>query len=61
MLPGGRGSSSGGESRFTPTLARAALAAGCNALFLEVHPEPAKAKSDKRDRRRPLPPASALE
>lgn len=47
MLPGGRGSSSGGESRFTPILARAALAAGSNALFLEVHPEPAKAKSDK--------------
>ena len=46
QLPGGLGSSSGGQREFIPILARAAIAAGCNALFLECHPDPANAKSD---------------
>lgn len=46
QLPGGLGTQSGGQREFIPTLVKAAVAAGCNALFLEVHPEPAKAKSD---------------
>lgn len=46
QLPGGQGTSSGGERHHIPTLARAAVAAGCDALFLEVHPEPDKALSD---------------
>ena len=44
--PGGRGTSSGGERRFVPTLARAAVAAGCAALFLETHENPDQAPSD---------------
>jgi len=47
QLPGGRGTSSGGQREFIPTLAKAAIAAGCNCLFLECHPNPALAKSDK--------------
>ena len=46
QLPGGAGTASGGERAFVPTLARAAVAAGCDALFLEVHPEPDAAPSD---------------
>lgn len=46
QLPGGNGDSSGGEREFIPILAKAAIAAGANCLFLEAHPEPAKAKSD---------------
>lgn len=46
MLPGALGASSGGQREFIPTLAKAAIAAGCNALFLETHPDPAHAKSD---------------
>lgn len=46
MKPGGLGGLSGGEREFIPTLTRAALAAGANCLFIEAHPEPAKAKSD---------------
>ena len=46
QLPGAQGSSSGGERRFIPHLARAAAAAGCDALFLEVHPNPEKALCD---------------
>lgn len=46
QLPGGAGSYSGGEREFIPTLARAAAGAGIDALFVEVHPDPAKAKSD---------------
>ncbi len=46
QLPGGMGSSSGGDRRFTLPLARAALAIGVDALFLEVHPNPARAISD---------------
>ncbi|MCH7921533.1 MAG: 3-deoxy-8-phosphooctulonate synthase [Nitrospinae bacterium] len=46
QLPGAQGGSSGGERRFIPHLARAAAAAGCDALFLEVHPNPEKALCD---------------
>lgn len=46
MLPGGLGTSSGGQREFIPTLAKAAIAAGANALFIEAHPNPALAKSD---------------
>lgn len=44
--PGGLGTQSGGDREFIPVLAKAALAAGANALFIESHPEPSKAKSD---------------
>jgi 2-dehydro-3-deoxyphosphooctonate aldolase (KDO 8-P synthase) len=44
--PGGDGKTSGGERQFIPYLARAAVAAGANAIFLETHPEPARSKSD---------------
>jgi 2-dehydro-3-deoxyphosphooctonate aldolase (KDO 8-P synthase) len=47
MLPGGNGTSSGGQREFIPTLSRAAIAAGCDCLFLESHPNPSEAKSDK--------------
>lgn len=46
QLPGGQGSSSGGQREFIPTLAKAAIAAGANCLFLETHPDPKNAKSD---------------
>lgn len=46
QIPGGQGASSGGDRRFIPTLASAAVAAGCNLIFLESHPNPAQAKSD---------------
>lgn len=44
--PGGLGNASGGNPKYTPMLTRAAVAAGVDGLFLECHPEPAKAKSD---------------
>ena len=44
--PGGRGAASGGERRFVPVLARAAVAVGVAALFMETHPEPDAAPSD---------------
>jgi len=44
--PGGKGTASGGQSEFVPLLSRAAVAAGCDGLFMEVHPDPARAKSD---------------
>ncbi|MCA9409320.1 MAG: 3-deoxy-8-phosphooctulonate synthase [Candidatus Omnitrophica bacterium] len=44
--PGGLGTSSGGKSEFIPLLARCAVAAGCDGIFLEVHPNPKKALSD---------------
>jgi 2-dehydro-3-deoxyphosphooctonate aldolase (KDO 8-P synthase) len=44
--PGGLGSATGGRRQFAPALAKAAIAAGANALFLEVHTNPQKAKSD---------------
>jgi 2-dehydro-3-deoxyphosphooctonate aldolase (KDO 8-P synthase) len=46
QLPGGAGGSSGGQREFIPALARAAMAAGIDGLFLEVHPDPAKALCD---------------
>ncbi len=46
QLPGGAGGKSGGEREFALPLARAALAAGADGLFLETHPDPAKALSD---------------
>jgi 2-dehydro-3-deoxyphosphooctonate aldolase (KDO 8-P synthase) len=46
QLPGGRGESSGGEREFIPILAKAAVAAGCDCVFMEAHPDPAQAKSD---------------
>jgi 2-dehydro-3-deoxyphosphooctonate aldolase (KDO 8-P synthase) len=46
QLPGGQGSASGGQREFIPVLARAAVAAGVAGLFMETHPEPAKALSD---------------
>ena len=47
QLPGGKGSSSGGQRQFIPPLARAAIGAGANALFMETHPDPKNALSDK--------------
>ncbi len=44
--PGGQGGSSGGQREFAPVLARAALAVGVSALFIETHPDPDKAPSD---------------
>jgi 2-dehydro-3-deoxyphosphooctonate aldolase (KDO 8-P synthase) len=46
QLPGGQGSSSGGQREFVPVLARAAVAAGVAGIFMETHPDPAKALSD---------------
>jgi 2-dehydro-3-deoxyphosphooctonate aldolase (KDO 8-P synthase) len=53
QLPGGAGTASGGEREFVPVLARAAAGAGIDALFVEVHPDPSKARSD-RDTQLPL-------
>jgi 2-dehydro-3-deoxyphosphooctonate aldolase (KDO 8-P synthase) len=47
QIPGGNGTSSGGQREFIPVLTRAAIAAGCNCLFIESHPNPSLAKSDK--------------
>ena len=44
--PGGEGSSSGGDGKFAPVLARSAVAAGCDGVFMETHPNPAEALSD---------------
>jgi 2-dehydro-3-deoxyphosphooctonate aldolase (KDO 8-P synthase) len=46
QLPGGQGTSSGGQREFVPVLARAAVAVGIAGLFMETHPNPAEAKSD---------------
>jgi len=46
QMPGGAGSSSGGERQYAASLARAAVAVGVDALFLETHPDPGSAKSD---------------
>ncbi|SDB99769.1 3-deoxy-8-phosphooctulonate synthase [Paraburkholderia lycopersici] len=46
QLPGGQGTSSGGQREFVPVLARAAVATGVAGLFMETHPKPAEAKSD---------------
>ncbi len=46
QLPGGQGTSSGGQREFVPVLARAAVAVGVSGLFMETHPDPARALSD---------------
>jgi 2-dehydro-3-deoxyphosphooctonate aldolase (KDO 8-P synthase) len=46
QLPGGQGTSSGGQREFVPVLARAAVAVGVAGVFMETHPNPAEAKSD---------------
>jgi 2-dehydro-3-deoxyphosphooctonate aldolase (KDO 8-P synthase) len=46
QLPGGQGTSSGGQREFVPVLARAAMAVGISGIFMETHPDPAKALSD---------------
>jgi len=47
QLPGGKGKSSGGQPQFILPMARAAVACGCDALFLETHPDPRQALCDK--------------
>jgi 2-dehydro-3-deoxyphosphooctonate aldolase (KDO 8-P synthase) len=59
QLPGGKGSASGGQREFVPVLARAAVAAGISGLFMETHPDPAKALSDGPNAW-PLPHMEAL-
>jgi 2-dehydro-3-deoxyphosphooctonate aldolase (KDO 8-P synthase) len=46
QLPGGAGDSTAGERQFVSTLAKSTVAAGCNGLFLEVHPDPDNAPCD---------------
>jgi 2-dehydro-3-deoxyphosphooctonate aldolase (KDO 8-P synthase) len=46
QLPGGLGDMSGGDRKFIPVLARAAIAAGANCLYMEAHTDPERAKSD---------------
>ena len=46
QLPGGQGSSSGGQREFVPVLSRAAMAVGISGIFMETHPDPAMALSD---------------
>ena len=46
QLPGGQGATSGGQREHVPVLARAAVAAGVSGIFMETHPDPAKALSD---------------
>ena len=46
QLPGGQGTSSGGQREMVPVLARAAVAVGVAGLFMETHPDPSKALSD---------------
>lgn len=46
QLPGGNGTSSGGQREFVPVLARAAIAVGISGIFMETHPDPEKALSD---------------
>jgi 2-dehydro-3-deoxyphosphooctonate aldolase (KDO 8-P synthase) len=46
QLPGGQGATSGGQREFVPVLARAAVAVGVAGLFMETHPDPARALSD---------------
>jgi 2-dehydro-3-deoxyphosphooctonate aldolase (KDO 8-P synthase) len=46
QLPGGQGTSSGGQREFVPVLARAAIAVGVAGVFMETHPDPNNAMSD---------------
>jgi len=59
QLPGGQGTASGGQREFVPVLARAAVAVGIAGLFMESHPDPAKALSDGPNAW-PLPKMKAL-
>jgi len=59
QLPGGQGTASGGQREFVPVLARAAVAVGVSGLFMESHPDPAKAMSDGPNAW-PLPRMKAL-
>ena len=59
QLPGGQGDRSGGQREFVPVLARAAVAVGVSGLFMETHPDPAKAMSDGPNAW-PLPRMAAL-
>jgi 2-dehydro-3-deoxyphosphooctonate aldolase (KDO 8-P synthase) len=59
QLPGGQGTVSGGQREFVPVLARAAVAVGIAGLFMETHPDPAKAFSDGPNAW-PLPKLKAL-
>ena len=59
QLPGGQGTASGGQREFVPVLARAAVAVGISGLFMETHPDPAKALSDGPNAW-PLPKMKAL-
>lgn len=59
QLPGGIGKASGGQREFIATLSRAAVAAGCDGIFMEIHPDPSKALSDK-ETQVPLKDAGAL-
>jgi len=59
QLPGGLGSASGGQREFVPVLARAAVASGVSGLFMETHPDPARALSDGPNAW-PLPRMEAL-
>ena len=59
QLPGGQGTSSGGQREHVPVLARAAVAAGVSGLFMETHPDPDKALSDGPNAW-PLPKMAAL-
>jgi 2-dehydro-3-deoxyphosphooctonate aldolase (KDO 8-P synthase) len=47
--PGGAGDHSGGDGRWAPHLARAAVAAGCDGVFMETHLQPSRALSDKEN------------
>jgi len=59
QLPGGQGTSSGGQREFVPVLARAAVAVGVSGVFMETHPDPDKALSDGPNAW-PLPKMRAL-
>ncbi len=59
QLPGGQGDRSGGQREFVPVLARAAVAVGVAGLFMETHPDPARAMSDGPNAW-PLPQMAAL-
>lgn len=48
QLPGGAGTFSGGQREFIPTLAKSAIAAGCDVIYMEAHPNPENAKSDSQ-------------
>jgi 2-dehydro-3-deoxyphosphooctonate aldolase (KDO 8-P synthase) len=59
QLPGGQGTSSGGQRQFVPVLSRAAMAVGIDGIFMETHPDPSKALSDGPNAW-PLPKMRAL-